>query len=170
MENINQIDQNQVQNAGPRINIPLITGVIVVIIVLSVLAFYFFKKPNLLFQKTNPAVAPSSKNALPTPEPNGPFKYSAKVTPPTKFKGNLPLVLSDKGFSEKVLVMEKGSGVILFNSTSKDATVTITDAVDKPLDKIVIPAQKGWIPLTYDAGTYKFKDDKGNTAIITLTP
>ncbi len=169
MENVNQIDQNQAQNTGPRINILLITGTIVVIIIVSVLAFYFFKKPNApsATKATTPA---SSRNALPTSEPNGPLKYSEKVTPPTKFKGNLALTLSDKGFSEKVYVMEKGSGVILLNSTSKDATVTVTDAVDKPLDKILIPAQKGWFPLIYDAGTYKFKDDKGNMAIITLIP
>lgn len=167
MENENTINQN------PRPKIILIIVIVVVVLVLSVLVFYLVKKPSVpsvTKYGITPSPVVSTQNILTTPLPNGPFKYPANVTPPTKFKGTFPLILSDNGFSEKAYAMMKGSSVILVNSSSKDARITITDAKDKILDTVLIPTQKVGLPITYDKeGTYKFKDSTGNTAVIVIT-
>lgn len=174
MENENIVNQSTVtpSNLSHKRNTFLVIFICVLIIILAVVSFYLYKKLYVgqIKTKTIP-ISNTSDNTLPTPEPHGPFKYSSGVKPPELYKGALVLTISDKGFSDRVKVAQKGSSVIIFNFTSKDVKITITDAQDKTIDSIQIPVQKGSLPIIYDkAGTYKFKDNKGNIAVVTILP
>ncbi len=120
-----------------------------------------------LAKKSNPFNFSSKTKVLPTLAPNGTLKTPIKEK--ALKSGTFPLIISDKGFSQKLTAMEKGSALLLINTSSRTVEISETDANDNPLKTYKIEAGKSNLPIVKtSSGIYKFKDDKGNIFVLSI--
>lgn len=105
--------------------------------------------------------------ALPTLVPNGSLKTQAI---PTNGPQNYPLFVNDKGFSQKsVVVLPKGSTLIIFNTSLLAIEINEIDTNNKTVNNYKIEAGKSSTPIIKkETGTFKFTDNKGNVVVVTV--
>ncbi len=129
----------------------LVLGLVLFIILIAEFVWSLNKNTNLS----------GPKKVLPTLAPNGPLKTPTK--PKVLNSGTFPIILSDKGFSQKaVLLMGKGSNVLLINTASKAVVITETSVSDT-IATYNLEVGKSTLPIALkDSGDFKFSDDRGN--------
>lgn len=137
-------------------------------IILMLCLVFIAEASYSLVKKATPSKSLISQKVLPTLAPNGPLNISSK--PKIINSGNFAVTIDDKGFSQKkVVVLEKGSSLLLINASSKTVEINETDANDKYLNFYKIEVGASSFPILKNkTGTYKYKDKNGNLLTVVI--